>query len=206
MSKTPVQLQDISVAQQLDASDIVYLPKISAPFTTVVNRAKMVDLANDMSVRMGIDRIPVQQMMRVDGEAGPNGEVVWKPVNDKFDQIRFVGNFSSVNNRVVRSVTSSILSTYIPGIKYTSFEILSASTSSLFFHPGGNQNSRSQANGVRLDYYKVDPGKQSFSFMPKKNGVDGTVYRSGINGPLTNGGTLSNRLLATFDITVRLYK
>jgi hypothetical protein len=115
-------------------------------------------------------------------------------------------NFSSVNNRVVRSVTSSILSTYLPGIKYTSFEILSASTSSLFFHPGGNQNSRSQANGVRLDYYKVDPGKQSFSFMPKKNGVDGTVYRSGINGPLTNGGTLSNRLLATFDITVRLYK
>jgi hypothetical protein len=28
MSKTPVQLQDISVAQQLDASDIVYLPKM----------------------------------------------------------------------------------------------------------------------------------------------------------------------------------
>jgi hypothetical protein len=98
MSKTPVQLQDISVAQQLDASDIVYLPKISAPFTTVVNRAKMVDLANDMSVRMGIERIPVQQIMRVNGEVGPNGEVVFKPVNDKYDQIRFVGNFSSINN------------------------------------------------------------------------------------------------------------
>lgn len=115
-------------------------------------------------------------------------------------------NFSSVNNRVVRSVTSTVLSTYLPGIKYTSFEVLSASTSSLFFHPGGNQNSRSQASGVRLDYYKVGEDKQSFSFMPKKNGSDGTVYRAGINGPQTNSSTLKNRLLATFDVTVRLYK
>jgi hypothetical protein len=115
-------------------------------------------------------------------------------------------NFSSVNNRVVRSVTSTVLSTYLPGIKYNSFEVLSASTSSLFFHPGGNKNSRSQASGVRLDYYRIGEDKQSFSFMPKKNGVDGTVYRAGINGPQTNGGSIANRLLSTFDVTVRLYK
>ncbi len=115
-------------------------------------------------------------------------------------------NFSSVNNRVIRSVTSTTLSTYLPGIRYTRFEVLSASTSSLFFHPRGNESSRSQANGVRLDYYRVEPNKQSFSFMPKKNGVDGTVYRAGINGPQTNSGPVANRILATFDVTVRLYR
>lgn len=115
-------------------------------------------------------------------------------------------NFSSVNNRVIRSVTPTIISTYLPGIKYTSFEVLSASTSSLFFHPGGNKNSRSQATGVKLSYYQIDAGKQSFSFMPKKNGVDGTVYRAGINGPQTNSTPTANKILATFDVSVRLYR
>jgi flagellar hook-basal body complex protein FliE len=77
--------------------DVVLLNKIAAPFTTIVNRAKMVDLSTDLSVRMGIERIQVQQIMRVDGEIGPAGEVVFKPVNDKYDQIRFVGSWSNAN-------------------------------------------------------------------------------------------------------------
>lgn len=115
-------------------------------------------------------------------------------------------NFSSVNTRVIRSVTPTILSIYLSGISYTRYEVLSASTSSLFFHPNGNENTRSQAVGARLDYYQIGSDKQSFSFMPKKNGSDGTVYRTGINAPYTNSSTLKNRLLATFDVTVRLYK
>jgi hypothetical protein len=41
---------------------------------------------------MGIERMHVQQIMRADGELGPAGELVWKPINDKFNQIRLVGN------------------------------------------------------------------------------------------------------------------
>ena len=115
-------------------------------------------------------------------------------------------NFKSLNTRVVRTVTSTTLSTYLPGISYKSFEVLSASTSSLFFHPGGNSNVRQQATGVRLKDYVISGDKQGFSFIPAQGGSDGTVYRSGINGPRSTSNTLSNRLLATFDVTVRLYK
>ncbi len=115
-------------------------------------------------------------------------------------------NFSSYNTRVVRTVTATTLSTYLPGISYKNFEVLSASTSSLYFHPGGNSSVRQQATGVQLKYYSINGDKQGFSFMPKTGGSDGTVYRSGVNGPRTNGTTLQNRLLATFDVTVRLYR
>lgn len=115
-------------------------------------------------------------------------------------------NFSSYNTRVIRTITASTLSTYLPGIAYNSFEVLSASTSTLFFHPSGNANLRQQATGVQLKYYSINADKQGFSFMPKTGGSDGTAYRSGVNGPRTNGTSLQNRLLSTFDITVRLYK
>ena len=127
-------------------------------------------------------------------------------VDYPFKWIDNIINFSSVNTRVVRSVTPTVLSTYLPGISYVRYEVLSASTSSLFFHPNGIQSSRSQAVGARLDYYQIGSDKQSFSFMPKKNGSDGTVYRAGINAPQTTYSALKNRLLATFDVTVRLYK
>jgi hypothetical protein len=86
-------------------------PTAGVFYSSITGRAKMVDLSADLCPRMGIERIPVQQIMRVDGETGLAGEAVWKPVNDKFDQIRFVGNFSSVNSTggqfILRSSGSS---------------------------------------------------------------------------------------------------
>jgi hypothetical protein len=66
-------------------------------YSSIVGRGKMVDLSNDLLPRMGVERIMVQQVIKVDGEIGPNGEVVYKPANDKFDQIRFVGPWASDN-------------------------------------------------------------------------------------------------------------
>lgn len=74
------------------------LPKIAAPYTTVVNRAKVTDFSKDLMPKFGIDRTQTQQIMRVMDEQGPNGEPVFKPVNDIHDQVRFVGEFSSVND------------------------------------------------------------------------------------------------------------
>lgn len=127
-------------------------------------------------------------------------------VDYPFKWIDSIVNFSYVNTRVTRSVTPTILSTYLPGVTYTRYEVLSASTSSLFFHPGGNSAQRQQATGVSLKYYAINENKLGFSFMPKTGGIDGTTYRAGINGPWTNQSTLKNRVLATFDVTVRLYK
>ena len=66
--------------------------------STITGRSKMIDFTSDLLPRMGVERIMTQQIMRVDGEVGPAGEVVWKPVNDKFDQIRMVGSWVAFNN------------------------------------------------------------------------------------------------------------
>jgi len=97
MAKTTPRIKDIGQNLSAISDPVVVLSKIDAPFTTIVNRAKMVDLSNDLGVRMGIERIRTQQVMRVDGETGPAGQTVFKPVNDKYDQIRFVGNILQSN-------------------------------------------------------------------------------------------------------------
>lgn len=65
------------------------------PCTTVVNRAKVTNFAADLMPKFGVDRIMTQQIMKIEGETGPNGEPVFKPVNDIHDQVRFVGSWSS---------------------------------------------------------------------------------------------------------------
>jgi len=68
---------------------------ISVPATTIQNRAKIIDLASDLGVRMAVNRIMTQQLFPIQGEFGPNGETVYGVANDIFGQIRFVGNWSS---------------------------------------------------------------------------------------------------------------
>jgi hypothetical protein len=65
---------------------------ISVPYTTVVNRAQIPDLTNDLRASFGVDRIPVQQLYRIHNEVGPNGEHVWGVLNDDRGLIRFVGS------------------------------------------------------------------------------------------------------------------
>jgi hypothetical protein len=85
----------LDVGSQIEELDFVSIPKISVPFTNIVNRAQIIDLSQDLNTRMGINRIMTQQVARVSNEFGPNGEPVFRSVNDRFDQIRFVGNFRS---------------------------------------------------------------------------------------------------------------
>src|SRR5690242_4547008 len=66
--------------------------------SSVINRAKMVDLEHDLAARFGINRHYIQQAMILHNETGPNGEQVAKPVNDIFDQVRIVGR--AVHNQI----------------------------------------------------------------------------------------------------------
>ncbi len=63
---------------------------IDAPHTTVQNRAKMVDLSNDLRPRMGIERIHTHEVVHLPSESSSSGEAVYKPANDSMDQIRLV--------------------------------------------------------------------------------------------------------------------
>jgi len=83
----------LSTAPQI--TTMVDVAKISAPFTTVVNRALIPDLANDCSVRMGIERVMTQSIQEIQNEFGPAGERVFGALNDDRGLVRFVGAWSS---------------------------------------------------------------------------------------------------------------
>jgi hypothetical protein len=98
MAKTKLQLSDL--ANYLDAQhgQAVILPKVDAPNTTVVGRAQVTDFSKDLRPRMGIERIQVQSIQKLEGEVGPNGEPVYGAVNDIHNRIRFIGNWSNIND------------------------------------------------------------------------------------------------------------
>lgn len=65
---------------------------ISVPNTTIIGRAKIPNLANDLRASFGIERISVQQIMQLQNEFGLSGEPVYAAVNDDRGLIRFVGS------------------------------------------------------------------------------------------------------------------
>jgi hypothetical protein len=64
---------------------------ISVPNTTIVGRAKIPNLANDLRASLGVERIMTQSIMQLQNEFGPDGQPVFSVVNDDRGLIRFVG-------------------------------------------------------------------------------------------------------------------
>jgi len=98
MAKISVLTKDFDDSLLNRTDPIVYLPKVAAPFTTVVKRALMTDLANDLLPRFGVDRVMTQTIQEIQGESGPAGERVFKPINDQHDAVRIVGGIGLLNN------------------------------------------------------------------------------------------------------------
>jgi hypothetical protein len=92
------------------------LPKIAAPYTTIQNRAQVTNFAADGLPKFGIERVTIQQAIEMQGELGPNGERVFKAVNDIHDQVRFVGGWNNVTSTYgarVDSANSASSSDYV---------------------------------------------------------------------------------------------
>jgi hypothetical protein len=95
MAKVSPQIKDIDSAIGLEQEPLTFLPRVSAPFTTVVNRAPVVNFAADGLPKFGVERIMTQGIVEVQGEVGPNGERVWKPINDVHNAVRFYGPWTN---------------------------------------------------------------------------------------------------------------
>jgi hypothetical protein len=77
--------------------DFVQVSEIAAPFNTITNRALIPDLANDLGVLLGIDRILTQQLIDLPEEFGPAGERVFGVLGDTKNMIRLVGPWVNVS-------------------------------------------------------------------------------------------------------------
>lgn len=104
---------------------------INVPYTTIVGRAQIPDIANDLKASLGIERIPVQQIIPLQNEFGPNGEPVYGALNDARGLIRFVGGWqntrSSWAGACVESTGTSGATDYVEVVFYgTGLDILTA--------------------------------------------------------------------------------
>jgi len=89
MAKTSKKVDSLFIQEQ--NKDFLKPEYIDVPNTTIINRAQMVDLSQDLGVRMGINRIQTHSLVELKDEVGANGEAVYGVANDKFNQVRFVG-------------------------------------------------------------------------------------------------------------------
>lgn len=82
-------------------------------YSSVQNRATMVNLASDLKASMGIERIPVQQIYQIPTEVGPNGEMVYGVVGDQAQQIRFVGTWVNQNGASGQFIETAVQNDYV---------------------------------------------------------------------------------------------
>lgn len=98
MATTPIRIADLGDALSESSGSFVKLSKVSAPYTTVINRAKVTDFSNDLLPRMGVQRVAFDSIQEVQAEFSSSGQRVWKPANDIHDAVRFVGNWQTFDD------------------------------------------------------------------------------------------------------------
>jgi hypothetical protein len=88
--------QITNVQKQLGTySATVEVNTIVVPSTSIQNRAKIPDLANDLKVHFGTDRFSVSGLKYLPSENGTGGRRVFKPDTDDLDLVRFAGSWTT---------------------------------------------------------------------------------------------------------------
>ena len=82
-------------------------------YSSIINRASIVNLAQDLKVQLGIERIMFPQIYQIQDEFGPNGEPVWGFLNDTFGQLRAVGQWQSLNDSHGQRNQATVVGDYL---------------------------------------------------------------------------------------------
>ncbi len=83
----------VDTSAQLIPTTTPGTPASGTFYSSIPNRAPLVDLTQDLKPRFGIQRIATQEIYYIQTENGPAGEQVFGAANDIFGQIRFVGEY-----------------------------------------------------------------------------------------------------------------
>ncbi len=90
--------------------DDFIVPKyISAPYTTIQNRAQVLDSTNMLQASMGVERVHFKGINLLQKEFGANGESVYE-LESKDTRIRFVGSWFTINDTNgpgIKTITSN---------------------------------------------------------------------------------------------------
>jgi hypothetical protein len=93
-----------TVSFSLSATTTTGTPAAGTFYSSITNRAPLVDLSQDLKPRMGIERISVQNIFLIQNEQGPNSEQIWGVQNDTLGQIRFAGVWGGANTNISNGI------------------------------------------------------------------------------------------------------
>lgn len=190
MTQTLVAVQGLSDALAL-ASSLVQSYKIACPSTTVVNRAQIVDPTRDLLPRQGLSRLMTLGLQEIQGEFGPAGQQVFKPINDTLDQVRFIGNWSSVNNANGQQASTGTVGDYVEVTFY------GTGLNGLWFADASARDYRASTDGG---------SEGSNLFTATTSALNGRNYSSNVVTNIVSGLTLGTHTvklrLASVDIKV----
>lgn len=153
----------------------VDLQYIDAPHTDVINRAKMVDLSNDLKPRFGVERISLQEVVFLSNETGPGETPVYKPINDIYNQVRVYG---SIVTNAYNAEGSYVQISYPDGVV------------EITFYGTGLNLLVTDNDGIRDWRYAVDDGAvsgSSFTPSPVSTAFIGANYAANSIYPVVKG-------------------
>lgn len=85
----PIDVRDQLIQSELLGVDLSSL--ISVPNTSISDRAKIPNIAQDLRASFGVERILFSPIYPIPTETAPNGRQVWGSSNDLYGLIRFIG-------------------------------------------------------------------------------------------------------------------
>ncbi len=94
--------------QLMNATTTVGSPIGGTFHSTISGRSAIVDLSQDLKVRMGPERMTIQQLFLIPNEVGPATEQVFGTLNDLFGQMRFAGNWNYVASGNDRAIGQNV--------------------------------------------------------------------------------------------------
>ena len=133
-SATEVALGSSSINDVVAATGLPLVARslISVPNTTIVGRASIPDLANDLNTIGPINRIPTEIIAEIQNEYGTSGRKVYGLVGDKDNLFRAVGSFTNVSGTTGNAIQTSTSSDFIEIVFYgTGLNLLINQLSSL---------------------------------------------------------------------------
>lgn len=161
----------------MSATSTAGTPVAGTFYSTITGRASIVDLSQDLKVRMGIERITTQNIYELQNEFGPNGEQVFGTSNDLFGQVRFVGSWATVVDTGGARAKSTVNGDYV--------EVT-------FYGTGLNFVSSRPYAAAATDFRaSVDGGSEGADLIVQQAGViSDRNYSSNIVIPMVSGLTL----------------
>jgi hypothetical protein len=147
-------------------------------YSTVIGRAAIPDITNDMRASFGVERICTQQIIQIQNEQGPNGETVYGVLNDDRGLIRFVGSWGNANGVYGQYIQNPSTSDTVSYVEIN------------FYGTGLNLVSINGSSGTPM--MSIDGGTET-SLLGTSGGssvLGGRNYSGNIIIPVANGLTL----------------